>query len=146
MIGLAKFKNALTEHYVGAIVADIAETVWLRLAKGISSVTDDTDEEVEEQAWYDGDGTKEKDLVSKTFTYNFEGEFDGVDEAMSFIAGLEFKLGDDVKVNYKQVRKDGKTLIGPATASGIKTIGGDAAEFQPFEVAISWDEIPTITP
>lgn len=58
-------KNAKTEYYVGAVPEDGTEEVeWLRLAKWISSVTDDTEEEVEDMAFYDGDGTPEDDVIS----------------------------------------------------------------------------------
>lgn len=47
-------KNALTEYYVGAMPIDgISEPEYFRLAKWVSTVTDDSDEETEDQGFYD---------------------------------------------------------------------------------------------
>ncbi|WP_019377670.1 phage tail tube protein [Virgibacillus halodenitrificans] len=140
-------KNALTEYHVGDIPADeLGTTTYNRLAKWISNVTDDSDEEVEDQAYYDGDGTPEDDVISVKKTYTFEGKYDETDPAMKFIAGKEFETGEGRKVMFKQVRTDGKTLEGRATLKDVKVTGGEASEYATFECAISWDRKPTITP
>jgi len=70
---MARQKNALTEYYIAEMPADGLEPEYLRLAKWISTVTDDTDEETEDTAFYDGDGTPETDIISVKKTYAFEG-------------------------------------------------------------------------
>lgn len=50
---MARQKNALTEYYIAEMPADGLEPEYLRLAKWISTVTDDTDEETEDTAFYD---------------------------------------------------------------------------------------------
>lgn len=135
-------KNALTKYYVGDIKDKEAEK---RLAKHISSVEDDSDEETEDEAFYDGDGTPEEDVISVKKAYAFEGMYNDDDEAMNFIADLEFETGEGRKVWFKQVRTNGKTYEGPATVSGIKVTGGEAAEYAAFECTISWDKKPEIT-
>jgi len=143
---MARKKNALTKYHVGAIPELLGEVTYLELARWISSVTDDSDEETEDQGWYDGDGTKETDVISVKKSYTFEGLYDADNPAMAFVAALEFETGEARKVNFKQVRTDGSTLIGPATISGIKVTGGEATEYPAFECTISWDVKPTITP
>ena len=47
---MARFKNALTKYFVGELAEEEAN---LRLAKWIETVEDDSDEEVEDSAFYD---------------------------------------------------------------------------------------------
>lgn len=143
----ARKKNALTEYYVGAIPADgTTEPEYFRLAKWISSVEDDSDEESEDTGYYDGDGTPETDITSVKKNYSFEGLYDETNEAMKFIAGLEFETGEGRKVMFKQVRTDGTELEGEATVTEIVVTGGEATEYAAFSCGIAWNKKPTITP
>lgn len=142
---MARKKNALTEYYVGEWTTPASEAA-LRLAKWISSVTDDSDETTEDTAFYDGDGTPESDVVSVKKSYSFEGMYDEDDPAMKFIAGLELETGEARKIAFKQVRTDGTELTGRATVTDIKVTGGDASEYATFSCTIGWDTKPTITP
>lgn len=142
---MARKKNALTEYYVGEWTTPASEAA-MRLAKWISSVTDDSDESTEEQGFYDGDGTPESDVVSVKKSYSFEGMYDESDPAMRFIAGLEFETGEGRKIAFKQVRTDGSTLTGRGTVTEIKVTGGEATEYATFGCSISWDTKPKITP
>lgn len=141
---MARKKNALTEYHV-AELTDTGEPEYLRLAKWISTVNDDTDEETEDQGWYDGDGTPETDVISIKKNYTFEGLYDEENPAMKFIAGLEFETGEARKIMFKQVRTNGDELTGPATVTGVKVTGGEATEYATFECAIAWDRKPEIT-
>lgn len=144
---MARIKNALTGYFVGPWVDSVMTTdATLELAKWITTVTDDSDEETNDQGFYDGDGTEETDVISIKKTYSFEGMYDEDDAGMKFIADLEFLTGDARKIAFKQVRTNGDTLFGRATASAIKVTGGDATEYPVFEVTISWDSSPSITP
>lgn len=139
---MARQKNALTKYYVGKLEEKEADK---RLAKYISDVEDDSDEETEDEAFYDGDGTPEEDVISVKKAYAFEGMYDDEDKAMNFIADLEFETGEGRKIWFKQERTNGKTYEGPATVSGIKVTGGEASEYAAFECTISWDKKPKIT-
>lgn len=143
---MARKKNALTEYYVGALPVDEStEPEYLRLAKWVSTVTDDSEEETEDMGFYDGDGTPETDVISVKKVYTFEGMYDEEDAAMSFIAGLEFETGENRKIMFKQVRTNGEVLEGKATVSEIKVTGGEATEYATFECTIGWDKKPEIT-
>jgi len=143
---LGRQKNALTEYHVAALVEGVGQPSYKQLARYIKTVTDDSDEETDDQAWYDGDGTPEEDIVSVKKKYTFEGVYDEEDPAMRFIAGLEFETGDSRKIMFKQVRTNGDTYEGEATVSGIKVTGGEAAEYAAFECAIAWNRRPKLTP
>lgn len=142
---MARKKNALTEYYVAPIPTDNNEPDWKRLAKWISTVNDDTDEETETTGFYDGDGTPSTDVVSVAKSYSFEGFYDEEDPAMQFIASLEFEVGDARKIMFKQVRTNGDVYEGVATVTGIKVTGGEATEYATFSCTIAWDKRPTKT-
>jgi len=143
---LARQKNALTEYLVAAPVEGPGEPTYNKLAKWVSSVTDDSDEETEEVGYYDSDGTPETDIISVKKKYSFEGLYDDADPAMKFIAGMEFETGDERKIMFKQIRSNGDTFEGRATVSDIKVTGGEATEYAAFECSISWDAKPKMTP
>lgn len=142
---MARKKNALTQYFVGDRV-ETGEPEYFRLSKWISSVEDDSDEETEDQGFYDGDGTPETDVISVKKSYGFEGMFDAEDPAHQFIASKEFETGEGRKIMMKQVRTDGSVLEGPATISEPKVTGGEATEYAPISCTISWDRKPDITP
>ncbi len=141
---MARTKNALTEHYIANLVKDTEEAEWLRLSKWISNVGDESDEEVEDYAFYDGDGTKESDVISVKKNHPVEGMYDDSDEAHKLIREKEFETGEGRKILYKQVRTNGDEYVAPATLLDIVTTGGDAVEYAPLTCTISWDRKPEI--
>lgn len=141
---MARMKNALTEYHVAKIVGETSPE-YLKLAKWISTVTDDGEEETEDMGFYDGDGTPETDVISVKKVYTFEGMYDAENPAMKYIASLEFDAGEARKIMFKQVRTNGDILEGVATVTGIKVTGGEATEYETFECAIGWDRKPEIT-
>ena len=146
---MVRIKNALTSYFVGAITPGQVITpddVNLELGNFITSVTDDSNETVNEEAFYSGDGTLTRDIVQVQKVYTFTGMFDAEDPGMAFIANLEFAIGDARKVAFKQVRTDGSILYGRGTVTDIKVTGGPAEEYPVFECAISWDSTPTVVP
>src|SRR5690606_41656628 len=101
----------LTEYYVGAIPSDGAtEPEYFRLAKWISTVTDDSEEETESVGYYDGDGTPETDVISVAKTYTFEGFYDDEDPAMAFIKSLEFETGEGRQNMFMKVLISGDSV------------------------------------
>lgn len=138
-------KNALTEHYLAETTDDIEDAEWLPLKHWISSIGDESDEETEDAAFYDGDGTPETDVISVKKNHDVEGMYDDSDPAHKFIRSMEFKTGEGRKCLYKQIRTNGDELIGPATITDIVTTGGEADEYAPLTCTISWDRKPEIT-
>lgn len=142
---MARTKNALTEHYIAEPKEETGTAEWLRLSKWISSIGDESDEEVEDYAFYDGDGTKESDVISVKKNHPVEGMYDDTEPAHKLIRDKEFETGEGRKVLYKQVRTNGDEYVAPATLLDIVTTGGDAAEYAPLTCTISWDRKPEIT-
>ena len=142
---MARKKNALTEHYIAPMPENGQEPEYMRVAKWISNVEPSAEEETEETAYYDGDGTPETDVISVRMTWSFEGVYDDDDPAHKFIRSLEFETGEGRKVMYKQVRQDGTVLEGPATVTEPITTGGEASAYEQFSFTIAWDRKPDIT-
>lgn len=140
-------KNALREHWVQDYVPGTetpVEADWVELGRLISSITDSTSLETEEQAWYDGDGTPEASVVSISEKWDVAGQYDPSDEAQELIAGKKRKVGDERKVFHKIVSADKtKEWIGRATLSeNIVAGSGDASAYQEFSCSIQFDVVP----
>lgn len=143
-----RFKNALRKHFVapydGAQTATEV-TEWLLLAQHITTTSNEADENIEEQAYYDGDGTPEEDVTSIKIGKSFEGFVNREDPAQALILGMAEKLGHDRKVWYKEISADGKrTRQGLATVTAINDGDGEASEFEIFGCTIKFDRLPEV--
>lgn len=145
---MVRQKNALRKHYVAPFTKENATTKPTKeqfklLAKYIKTVNDETDEDTDDVAWYDGDGTPEEQVLSVKAGYSFEGDFDPEDEAQALIAGLKYKVGEERRVWFKVVTADNKeSYVGVANVSGIKAGEGDANEYEKFEATLKWITLP----
>lgn len=147
----AREKNAKREHYIaeytpGKETAPTEDIEWLRLAKYISTIGDDSDEETDDTGFYDGDGTPETTVVSVSGTYTPEGMYDAEDPAQQLIASKKYKLGDGRKIWHKVVQTNGDVYVGRATVTGIKAGSGDATAYEEFGCSIKYDTLPKISP
>lgn len=145
---MAKFKNALRGHFVQEYTSGQEEpgTEWLELAEGIVTIGDDTQEETEDTAYYDGDGTPEAEVISVAGAYTPEGHYYPDNPAQALIASLKYKTGDGRKLWHKVVSADGKKeWVGRATVSAIVAGAGDASAYEEFSCNIRFDQIPVET-
>lgn len=138
-------KNALTEHYIAPMPENGTEPDYMRLAKWVHTIEPDSDEEEDDQAYYDGDGTPETDVISVKKTWEAEGFYLDSDPAHKFIRSIENKSGEARKIMYKQIRQNGDVLEAPATMTNIVTTGGPAEEYEPLRCTIGWDREPKLT-
>lgn|SRR5690625_2381364 len=145
MSNLDKVKNVTTKHYIADIPKGNEEPEYLHLAAGILEVGSENDEQTEEYAYYDGDGTPETEVLSIKKNHPFNGHFIENDPAQKLIESKEFATGEDRKIMYKQVRSDGKTLEGEATLQDVNVTGGPAEEYRPISGTISWNRVPDVT-
>lgn len=146
----ARTKNALRGHFIaeytpGEAMPNVSDgTKWLELAKWISNIDDDTDEETDDTGFYDGDGTPETTVVSVAIGYSVEGFYDSQDPAQKLIKNKKRKVGDGRKVWHMVVDADQVNMwIGRATVTDIVAGGGDATEFEAFSCSIRYDSIPS---
>ena len=147
---MSRLKNALRGHFIGVFTAatpTTPPTEWLEVAKWISTVGDETEEQTDDTGFYDGDGTPETSVTGVAGAYSFEGFYDAEDPAQAMIAGMKYKIGDDRKVWHKVVSADGKKQwVGPATVSDIIAGAGDATEFEDFSCTITFNQLPKESP
>ena len=147
---MARLKNALRGHFIGVFTAatpTVPPTEWLELAKWISTVGDETEEQTDDTGFYDSDGTPETSVTGVAGAYSFEGFYDPEDPAQAMVAGMKYKIGDDRKAWHKVVSADGKKQwVGVATVSDIIAGAGDATEFEDFSCAITFNQLPTESP
>src|SRR5690625_4728035 len=146
---MARSKNALRGHFVAPYdpqAPDTPPTERLELAKWIATIGDDTNEETEDEAFYDGDGTPETTVVSVAGAYTPEGYYDPEDPAQALIASLKYKTGDGRKIWHRVVSADGKKeWVGRATVTAIVAGAGDASAYETFSCNIRFDQIPEET-
>lgn len=145
---MPKMKNAKRKHFLAswlptAPATEPSNDAWKWLADGVTTAEAENDEEADDIAYYNGDGTKKTVVTSVKNGYSFEGDYIKEDAAQAIVAGMRFKTGDDRNVWLKVVESDGKTqYVGVATVSGIKIGGGEASEYEGFEATISWNAAP----
>lgn len=121
---------------------DIELAEWMRILRGVISVENDPEEEIESQPYYHTMGVPLDYAVSRKDTYSFEGHYDDNDEALNYIRSIERKLGEGRIVFFRVTRPTGQVLKGEATVTEIVTTGGESGEYEPFEFTITFNGYP----
>ena len=146
---MARKKNALRKHEIAPWTSDDVEPeedAWLPLAHFIETIEDDSDEDTDDQGFYDGDGNTETVLNGRSEKWNFSGTYDPDDKAQQLIAGMRRITTDDGrKLWHRITESNGDVVVGVAKAMEIKAGGGDATEYEAFEGHLDYIKTPTIT-
>lgn len=143
---MARLKNALRVHEIGVFnpATPTAEPKeWLKLAKYIETVNDESDEDTDDTGYYDGDGTPEETVLSVVGGFSFEGLYDAEDKAQALIASMKYQSGDARRVWFRVTSANKKkSWTEVANVSEIKAGDGDATEYEAFECTIKWIRQP----
>lgn len=145
---MAKFKNAIRKHYIAPYDPEHPDTPptedkYLWIAKGIKESAPENDAEDDDIAYFDGDGTKEKIITSKSRGRSFEGHRDYDDKAQNFVVEKEDAVADDLIIWYKEVVPTGKYYKeGPARLSEIEIGDGEASELETIKFQVNWSRTP----
>lgn len=143
---MARLKNALRVHEIGIFdptKPTTEPTAWLKLAKYIETVNDESDEDTDDTGYYDGDGTPEETVLSVVGGFSFEGLYDAEDKAQALIASMKYKIGDERRIWFRVTSADKKKKwTEVANVSEIKAGDGDATEYEAFECTIKWIRRP----
>lgn len=145
---MAKFKNAIRRHFIAPFDPEHPDTPptedkYMWIAKGIKESAPENDAEDDDVAYFDGDGTKEKVITSKSRGRSFEGHRDYADKAQNFVVDKEDAVADDLIVWYKEVTADGKTYKeGLARLSEIEVGDGEASELETIKFQVNWSRTP----
>ncbi|WP_035052807.1 phage tail tube protein [Carnobacterium pleistocenium] len=144
---MARTKNALRKHEIAPRTDETIPTDgYLELGKYISSITDDTEEEKDEEVYYDGDGTPSNEVISLAEAWTVEGTYDPEDAGQKLVADMKRKLGTNRNVWHRITYPSGIIVEGPATVNDIIAGGGDAADYDAFSCVLNYSRIPTVTP
>ena len=145
---MAKFKNAIRKHYIAPYDPENPDKVptedkYMWIAKGIKESAPENDAEDDDVAYFDGDGTKEKVITSKSRGRSFEGHRDYADKAQNFVVDKEDAVADDLIVWYKEVTPDGNSYKeGLARLSEIEVGDGEASELDTIKFQVTWSRTP----
>ena len=145
---MTKFKNAIRKHYIAPFNSEHPDTPptedkYLWIAKGIKESAPENDAEDDDVAYFDGDGTKEKIITSKSRGRSFEGHRDYDDKAQNFVVEKEDAVADDLVVWYKEVVPNGKYYKeGLARLSEIEVGDGEASELETIKFQVNWSRTP----
>lgn len=145
---MAKFKNAIRKHYIAPYDPENPDKVptedkYMWIAKGIKESAPENDAEDDDVAYFDGDGTKEKVITSKSRGRSFEGHRDYSDKAQNFVVDKEDAVADDLIVWYKEVVPTGKYYKeGLARLSEIEIGDGEASELESIKFQVNWSRTP----
>lgn len=146
---MARVKNALRKHEIAPWTDNDtkpAAEAYLSLAKYISSVTDASDEETDDTAFYDSDGTPEETVISIAEAWDVEGHHDEADPAQKMISDMKRLTGDGRRLWHKITYPNGAVVEGHATVKDIVAGGGEASEYQEFSCTLRYNQTPTVTP
>ena len=145
---MAKFKNAIRKHYIAPYDPEHPDTPptddkYMWIAKGVKETSPENDEKDDDVAYFDGDGTKEKVITSKSRGRSFEGHREYGDKAQDFIADKEDALADDLVVWYKELVPTGKYYKeGLGRLSGIEIGEGEASDLESIKFQVNWSRTP----
>ena len=145
---MAKFKNAIRKHYIAPYDPEHPDTPptddkYMWIAKGVKETSPENDEEDDDVAYFDGDGTKEKVITSKSRGRSFKGHREYGDKAQDFIADKEDALADDLVVWYKELVPTGKYYKeGLGRLSGIEIGEGEASDLESIKFQVNWSRKP----
>ncbi|KAB5324044.1 MULTISPECIES: phage tail tube protein [Pseudomonadati] len=143
---MARNKNAKRGHFVAEFDPSTPAkepTEWLEVAKWITTISDDTDEETDKAGYYDGDGNVEEEVIGVSEAWTVAGTYDPEDKAQALIVSKKRKVGDGRKLWHKIVESDNKKQwVGVATATGIKGGGGDATAYEEFGCKLAFKGLP----
>jgi hypothetical protein len=149
---MTRRKNALRIHELAPYTAPTdggeptvpAEDAWLRFAKRITSISDDSEESTESEGDYAGDGTEEDVLTGRSEKWKYEGTYDPTDPAQKLIKDLKRKTNDDDRLIWHRIHEsDGTVVTGVAKVLDIVAGGGDATDYEDFTGSINFIKTPT---
>lgn len=126
-------------------VANAADASWKRLAAGITQVTPNSNDTVDNTEYYDGGGFGSADVTAKRLSLAFSGYRLQGNEAQDYVASLESAIGDDCKTLFKWTKTDGSVLTGSVTVSNVVTSGGTPSAKETFSFTVTFNGKPTYT-
>ncbi len=146
---MAKIKDiGFIKNYQFLLEADVTpngpERTFARVAGGIRSTSDSTEEETDSAAYYDSDGGTVDEVKSVKFAYEVTGDRLVGDPFQDFVVSRKYVSGNARKTTLRMTSPDGEVIEGTATISNIKGAGpnGEANSAPEFGCTLAFDGIP----
>lgn len=139
------FAMNYTNLYMINITPWTATKTWARIGAGINSSDPDGNEEVKQEAYYDGDGLSASDVTGGQMIFKFDGHRKYGDPAQDFIASLLLDYSGR-KTDFRWIAPDGQILEGKVTIAKVKSHGGDPNAKSNFSFEIHFNGMPMYTP
>lgn len=147
---MARKKNALRKHFIAPYTtaeAKPTEAEYLRLAKWVTDINDDSEENTDTAGDYAGDGNEEDILLGRSEKWAFEGTYDPDDPAHKLLHSMKRTQSDEDRlVWHKIIEENGDTVEGVAKALELKSGGGSATEYGALSGHLDYIATPTVTP
>lgn len=135
-----------TNLYLINTTPDAAEKTWERIGAGINSADWEGNENVAQDAYYDGEGQASSDVTGGQMVGTFSGHRKYGDPAQNFIASTLIDYGDGRKTDFRWVAPDGQILEGEVTLVNVKPGGGDPNAKSDFSFEVHFNGMPTYVP
>jgi hypothetical protein len=127
-------------------ITPLTTATYVRLAVGISAGEPDSNENVAQDAYLDGDGFGTTEVIGAQFTIAFSGHRVIGNAAQDYIAALKLELGTSRKTHLRYTDAAGNKISGNITIAKIKEGGGDANGKKAFSFETHFNGKPTVTP
>lgn len=135
-----------SKHTFEIDTTPLALETWSRVAAGLNSVEPSNNEEVDQNAYLDGDGFSSTDVVGAQLILAFSGHRKYGDAAQDFIFDKLLELGEGRKTNFKWTLPNGDLLEGPCTIANIEGPSGESNSKGEISFEIHFNGKPTFTP
>ena len=120
---------------------------WVDIGAGITNVTPEENEQVDQKYYYNRGGNATTDVIGKQSVWAFEGDRDYGDAFQNLVfETMKNKLGADRRGTLRVTYPNGAKEIGNATVANISAPGGAANEKGAISFEIHTNEIPKFTP
>ena len=137
------WKDAQIEIGVSATSATPPVWTYAKLCKGIKSIQTNINENVVTEQYLCGEGFAHNEVTGMAPQIQVTGDRVEGDTAQDYIAGLQFKLGDERKSSVK-VTTGTKVITVDCVISDIVTFGGQSVDLKPFNCNIRFNVKPTV--
>lgn len=131
---------------IGTSATSATPPVWTynRLCKGITGMTFTENEQNQQNFFLCGEGFADNDVTGAAPELTVTGKRIVGDAAQDYVAGLQFKLGDERRTSVK-VTTGGKVITCDCTIGNITSFGGNTLDQNAFGCTIRFNGKPTVT-
>lgn len=134
------------ELYIGTSATTATPPVWTyaKLCKGISGMNFAENEQNQQNFFLCGQGFADNDVTGAAPELVITGKRIVGDAAQDYIAGLQFKLGEERRSSVKVIT-GGKQIVCDCTVGNITSFGGNTVDQNAFGCTIRFNGKPTVT-